>query len=344
MSSELVGQSRSPFRVFVSSPLPAVVAARLAASGAVVTTARADLALGDPLFHSSPEAYEALVILLTHPVDAALVARASALRVVSSVSVGVDHIDLEACGQRGIVVTNTPGVLTEATADLAFGLLLAAARRIAEGDRIVRAGGFSGWGPSFMVGARVHGATLGLVGLGRIGTAVARRARGFGMKLLYTQRAQLAPEMERALGARYVTLDALFAQSDFVSLHCPLTPETRHVVNRARLASMKPGSVLVNASRGACVDEEALAEALANGPLAAAALDVLEHEPEVHPALLARENVVLTPHIGSAEEATREAMAAMAVENVVAVMEGREAPNRVVPESRAVSAMRVGGS
>ena len=342
MASDDVGHLNAPFRVFVSSPLPAAAAARLAASSAIVTIAADDLALRDPRFDAAADAFEALVILLTHPVDAAIVARASALRIVSTVSVGVDHIDLPACAARGIVVTNTPGVLTEATADLAFGLLLAAARRIAEGDRIVRAGDFSGWRPSFMVGARVHGATLGLVGLGCIGGAVARRARGFGMKVLYTQRTQLAPEMERALGARYATLDALFAESDYVSLHCPLSPETRHLVNRARLGSMKPGSVLVNAARGACVDEEALAEALANGPLGAAALDVFEHEPGVHPALLARDNVVLTPHIGSAERETREAMAAMAVENVIAVMEGREAPNRVVPESRATSGMRVG--
>jgi len=319
----------APFRVFVSSSLPAAAAARLAGSGAIVTTAESDRALADPRFAASPDAYEALVVLLTHPVDAALIARASALRVVSTVSVGVDHIDLAACAARGIVVTHTPGVLTEATADLAFGLLLAAARRIAEGDRIVRAGGFSGWGPSFMVGARVQGATLGLVGLGRIGSAMARRARGFGMKVLYAQRAPLAEAMERALGVRYVTLESLFSESDFVSLHCPLTPATRHLVNRERLASMKHGSVLVNASRGACVDEEALAEALATGPLAAAGLDVFEHEPVVHPALLSRDNAVLTPHIGSAEGATREAMATMAVESVVAVMEGREAPNRV---------------
>jgi glyoxylate reductase len=317
------------FRVFVSSPLPSPAAARLAGSGARVTSATDTRALHDPRFESSPDAYEALIVLLNHPVDAALVARATSLRVVATVSVGTDHIDLAACAARGIVVTNTPGVLTEATADLAFGLLLAAARRIAEGDRVVRRGGFSGWGPDFMVGARVHGATLGLVGLGRIGSAMARRARGFGMKVLYAQRTPLAPEMERALGVTRVTLDELFPASDFVSLHCPLTPETRGLVSRARLASMKPGSVLVNAARGACVDEEGLAEALEKGPLGAAGIDVFEHEPEVNAALIGRENVVMTPHIASAERATREAMAMMAVENVVAVMEGGEALNRV---------------
>jgi lactate dehydrogenase-like 2-hydroxyacid dehydrogenase len=252
---------------------------------------------------------------------------------VATVSVGVDHIDLAACTERGIVVTNTPGVLSEATADLAFGLLLAAARRITEGDRFVRRGDFGAWGSSLLLGTAVHGASLGILGLGRIGAAVARRARGFGMRIAYAQRSRLSPDMERALGARYVSVDALFAESDFVTLHCPLTDETRGVVSRARLSSMKPGSVLVNTSRGACVDEAALAEALAKGPLGAAALDVYEHEPHVHPGLLARDNVVLTPHIASAERATREAMAEMAVANVIAVMEGKDAPNRALPSS-----------
>jgi glyoxylate reductase len=319
----------SPFRVFVSSPLPAPAQARLDASRAVVTYATGALALLDPRFASSPEAFEALIVLLSHPVDAALVARATALRVVATVSVGVDHIDLAACMARGIVVTNTPGVLTEATADLAFGLLLATARRIAEGDRLVRRGSFRGWSPDFLVGTRVHGKTLGIVGLGRIGSAVARRARGFGMKVLYAQKNRLSEPMERALGATHVPLDALFREADFVSLHCPLTDETRGLASRARLASMKPGSVLVNTARGACVDEEALVEALATGPLGGAGLDVYAHEPNVPASLVARENVVLSPHIASAERETREAMAELAVENVLAVMEGREAPSRV---------------
>jgi glyoxylate reductase len=262
-------------------------------------------------------------------VDAALIARATRLKVVVTVSVGVDHIDLAACKARGIVVTNTPGVLSEATADLAFGLLLAVARRICEGDRIVRGGGFRGWAPDLLVGTAVHGKTLGIVGLGRIGSAMARRARGFGMKTLYAQRTRLNEAMERALGARHIDVDALFQESDFVSLHCPLTEETRQIVSRARLASMKPGSVLVNTARGACVDEDALVEALATGPLGGAGLDVYAHEPEVPAALLVRENVVLAPHIASAERETREAMAELAMENLLAVMEEREAPSRV---------------
>jgi glyoxylate reductase len=268
-------------------------------------------------------------VLLTHPVDAALVARATALKIVATVSVGVDHIDLAACKARGIAVTNTPGVLNEATADLAFGLLLASARRIAEGDRVVRRGGFAGWKPDFLVGAAVHGQTLGIVGLGRIGSAMARRARGFGMKVLYAQRTRLGEPMERALGATHVPLDLLFQESDFVSLHCPLTEETRGLVNRARLALMKPGSILVNTSRGACIDEEALIEALESGPLGGAGLDVYAHEPEVPDALLQHENVVLTPHIASADHQTREAMANLAIENVLAVQQNQAPPSRV---------------
>jgi glyoxylate reductase len=221
------------------------------------------------------------------------------------------------------VVTNTPGVLTEATADLAFGLLLAAARRIAEGDRAVRRGAFPAWTPTTLLGVRVHGSVLGVVGMGRIGQAMARRARGFGMHVLYTQRTRLAPELERALGLAFRPVDALFAESDSVSLHCPLTEETRRLVSAERLGRMKPGSVLVNTARGGCVDEAALAEALARGPLGAAGLDVFEDEPRVHPALLARENVVLAPHIGSADRATREAMAGMAADNVLAVLSGK---------------------
>jgi glyoxylate reductase len=232
-------------------------------------------------------------------------------------------VDVGACADRGIVVTNTPGVLTEATADFAFGLLLAAARRIAEGDRVVRAGGFDGWTPSFMLGKRVHGATLGLVGMGRIGQAMARRARGFGMRVLYTAPRGLPEDLERALGATRQDLNALLSMADFVSLHCPLTPETRHLMNVSRLGLMRPGTVLVNTARGGCVDEPALADALSRGHLAAAGLDVFEDEPRVDPRLLALENVVLAPHLGSADRPTREAMARIAVDNVLAVLAGQ---------------------
>jgi glyoxylate reductase len=267
--------------------------------------------------------YEALVTLLTDTVDAAFLARAPRVRIVANVAVGVDNVDLAACRARGVVVTNTPGVLTEATADLAFGLVLAASRRIAEGERMLRRGAFQGWTPSFLLGGRVHGATLGIVGLGRIGQAMARRARGFGMHVLYASPARLGVELERALGATFTTVDDLFERADIVTLHCPLTPATRHLVSAARLSRMKPGSVLVNTARGACVDEAALADALESGPLAAAGLDVFEGEPSVHHRLLARENVVLTPHIGSADRPAREGMARIAADNVIAVLGGR---------------------
>jgi glyoxylate reductase len=288
-----------------------------------VVVGREHLGVIDEAFAQGAPSFEAIVSVVTDRIDAALLARAPRLRIVANVAVGYDNIDVEACTARGIVVTNTPGVLTEATADLAFSLLLAAARRVAEGDRLVRRGAFAGWTPTFLLGSRVHGSTLGLVGLGRIGQAMARRARGFGMRVLYAARTRAAADIERALGTRHAPLDELFEQADFVSLHCPLTAETRHVVNAARLARMKPGGVLVNTARGACVDEEALARALRGGPLAAAGLDVFEDEPRVHPDLLALDNVVLAPHIGSADRPTRAAMAALAVDSVLAVLAGQ---------------------
>jgi glyoxylate reductase len=303
-------------------PSPAVdgALARLAEMHEVV---RNPAGLASAAFGACAARVSAIVTLLTDRVDGALLARTPALAIVANVAVGVDNVDLAACAARGIIVTNTPDVLTEATADVAFGLLLAAARRLAEGDRLVRAGGWTGWTPTFMLGRKVHGATLGIVGLGRIGKAVARRARGFGMPVLYTQRTRLPEPLERALGATWTPdVDELCAWSDIVSLHCPLTAQTRHLMDAARLARMRPGSVLVNTSRGALVDEDALARALAVGPLGAAGLDVYEDEPRVRASLAALPNVVLSPHLGSADIETREAMASLAIENARRVMAG----------------------
>jgi glyoxylate reductase len=318
-------------RVFVSCPLPGDALERLAREHEVVV-GEEHVGVRGEAFAPGASGFDAIVSLVTDRVDDALLARTDRLRIVANVAVGYDNIDLGACRGRGVVVTNTPGVLTEATADLAFGLLLTAARRIAEGDRLVRRGAFAGWTPSFLLGARAHGATLGLVGLGRIGQAMARRARGFGMRVLYAERPRPGADVARALGATAVALEELFEQADFVSLHCPLTPETRHLVNAERLGRMKRGAVLVNTARGGCVDEKALATALEQGPLGAAGLDVFEDEPRIHGRLLELENVVLAPHIGSADRPTREAMARIAADNVLAVLSGKPPISPVVPE------------
>jgi glyoxylate reductase len=307
--------------VFVSGTLPGDAVAVLRASHDVVQD---EAGVRSAAFDACRERVEAIVALLTDRIDADLLERAPRLRIVANVAVGVDNVDLEACSARGVIVTNTPDVLTEATADLAFGLLLAAARRIAEGDRLVRAGGFTGWTPTFMLGARVHGTTLGIVGMGRIGQAMARRARGFDMNVLYTQRARLDGAAEALVGATFVaSLDELLGRADAISIHCPLTPATTHLFDGPRLARMRPGSVLVNTARGPIVDEAALAHALQHGPLAAAGLDVFEAEPRVHPALVMCANAVLAPHIGSADRPTREAMASLAAANVLEALAAR---------------------
>ncbi|RIK68287.1 MAG: D-glycerate dehydrogenase [Planctomycetota bacterium] len=256
-----------------------------------------------------------------------LQAAAGRCRVIATCAVGYDNIDVAAAAKLGIVITHTPDVLTETTADLAWTLMLSAARRAGEGERVVRAGQWRGWGMMDFLGTDVFGKTLGIVGAGRIGTAVARRASGFRMKLLYHARTS-KPEME-ALGARRVALNELLESSDFVSLHVPLTEETRHLIDEKALGRMKRDAILINSARGAVVDQDALIAALAGGRLAAAGLDVYAHEPAVPPELVRLENVVLLPHIGSATVATRTEMARRAARNVVAVLRGEAAPNPV---------------
>ncbi len=275
---------------------------------------------------------DGLITLLTDKVDAPLLDAAPSLRAVSNVAVGYDNIDVRACSARRIPVGNTPGVLTETTADFAFAMLMGLARRVAEADAYVRAGRWSTWSPTLLLGADVHGATLGLVGLGQIGVAMARRARGFGMRVLYVNR-HPRPELETELGLRRVDKATLLAESDFLSLHVPLTPETRHWVGRAELAAMKPGAMLINTARGPVVDQAALAEALAEGRLGGAALDVTDPEPlPMDSPLLKLPNVLIAPHIASASHATRGLMASMAVDNLLAALEGRRPPNCVNPE------------
>jgi glyoxylate reductase len=273
---------------------------------------------------------DGVVTLLSDRVDAELLEAAPRLKVVANYAVGYDNVDLEACQRRGIVVTNTPDVLTEATADLTWALLLGAARRLGEGERILRAGAWPGWSPSFHLGHDVFGQTLGIIGMGRIGKAVARRALGFEMRILYTEERPLCEEEEQTLGAHRVDLVELLRQSDFVTLHCPLTPATRGLLGEAELAQMKPTAVLVNTARGGIVDERALARALREGRLAAAGLDVYEGEPRVRRELLTAPNALLAPHIGSATHTARRRMAEVALENLRAVLTGREPRNRVV--------------
>ncbi len=252
------------------------------------------------------------------------------LRVVANMAVGYDNIDVRAAGERGVVVTNTPGVLDETTADVAFLLMLAAARRLGEAERLLRAGKWEWWGPKQLRGLDVWGKRLGIVGMGRIGRAVARRARGFGMEILYHNRSR-NEEAEEELGARYLELDELLGACDFISIHTPLTDETRHLIGAEELERMKPQSILVNTSRGPVVDEGSLAEALEKGRIFAAGLDVYEEEPKVHPKLLELENVILAPHIGSASMETRDRMATLAAENLRAVLHGERPKTPVEP-------------
>jgi glyoxylate reductase len=273
-----------------------------------------------------------MICLVTDQVDAQLLAAGTALKVVANVAAGYDNIDVRAATQRGIVVTNTPGAVTEATADLTWGLLLSIARRIPEGDRYIRAGKWNEWKFMFMLGGDVYDHTLGIIGMGRIGQAVARRARGFGMRVLYHNRQRLDATLEQTLGATWVELPTLLQQADFVSVHVPLTAETTHRISEAELRMMQPTAYLINTARGAVVDEAVLVRALAEGWIAGAALDVFEREPELHPALFALENVVLVPHIGSASVATRTRMAVMAAENLLAALRGERPPHVVNPD------------
>jgi glyoxylate reductase len=276
---------------------------------------------------------DGVLTLLTDKVDDEFLdAAGPQLKVVSNYAVGFDNIDVAACARRGIPVGNTPGVLTETTADLAFALLMAAARRLPEGDRYVRAGSWKTWGPLLLLGPDVHGATIGIVGFGRIGQAVARRAQGFGMQILYHDLEPLPPAVTDPLGATYLRLEELLPRSDFVSLHVNLSPVTRHLINAETLRMMKRTAVLVNTSRGPVVDQVALAAALRDGTIWAAALDVTDPEPiPMDDPLVDLDNCLIVPHIASASRTTRGKMAAMAASNLVAGVRGERLPTEVPP-------------
>jgi glyoxylate reductase len=316
-------------------PTPRIYVARLLPEP-VMAEIRSRLSLINDPTSASPTATqlreglhdaEAAICTLTEPIGPEEISRASRLRILANCAVGYNNIDLPAARSRGIVVTNTPDVLTDATADLAWALLLAVARRVVEGDRLARSGRWTGWEPTQLLGAEVTGATLGIVGMGRIGQAVARRAGGFGMRILYASRSAIRSKESDAW--ERTSLERLLAESDFVSLHVPLAAETRHLIGPEQLAGMKPTTYLINTSRGPVVDETALVEALEAGRLAGAGLDVYEQEPSIHPSLRTNPRVVLLPHLGSATARTRIRMGLMCLENVMAVLEGRPAPNRV---------------
>ncbi len=275
---------------------------------------------------------DGLLCVVTDRVDDAVLASSPTLKVVSTVAVGYDNIDVAAATARGVAVANTPGILTESSADLAWGLLFSIARRITEGDRYIRAGKWREWKLMLMAGHDVYEQTLGIVGMGRIGQAVARRARGCGMRILYHNRHRVDASIEAELGATWVALPDLLEQADFVSLHVPLAPETTRFIGEAELRRMKSTAYLINTARGPVVDEQAVIRALQEGWIAGAALDVFEREPEVPSALCELENVVLVPHIGSASVATWTRMAVMAAENLTAVLRGERPPYVVNPE------------
>jgi len=290
-----------------------------------------DRALVSEAFAHRLQDRDGVMCALTDRIDDKLLTRCPKLRIVANIAVGYNNIDLAACTARGVMATNTPGVLDDSTADLAWALLLGAARRLTELERRVRAGEWTGWRLKQWLGVDVHHATLGILGMGRIGQAIARRAAGFEMKVLYHNRTRVAPDVEKQLNAAFVTRDELLRQSDFVILQVPYSPETHHLIGARELKLMKPTAILINSTRGGVVDDAALVAALRSGVIRAAGLDVFENEPRLNPEFLRLDNVVLMPHIGSSTEATRRAMAMTAARNLVAALSGGKPPNLLNP-------------
>jgi len=285
--------------------------------------------------HEMVAGADAVLTLLTTKVDDAFLdAAGPQLKVVANVAVGYNNIDVAACARRGVVCTNTPGVLTEATADIAMALVLMSTRRLGEGERVIRSDTPWQWGMFYMLGSGIQGRRLGIVGMGDIGQALARRARAFGMTIAYSNRKPVAPDIEAELGAEFMSMDELLTTSDVVSINCPYSPATHHLISSSELSMMKSSAYLINTARGPIVDEAALVDALRSGEIAGAGLDVFEAEPTVHPGLLECENAVLVPHLGSATVETRSAMARLAAHNAVNVLSGVEPPTPIpVPAS-----------
>ena len=310
----------------ILDPGPAILA-----EAAEVHPSPAGKPLDEQSIREAAEGFVGIVSQLKDPIGPIVLANPS-LRCVSNVAVGFDNIDIPAATANHVYVTNTPGVLDDATADFAFALLMAAARRVVEGDMFIRQGAYKGWEIDMMLGADVHDATLGIIGIGRIGRGIAHRAKGFNMRVLYADQNPLVPELEHQLSATHVDLPRLLAESDFVSVHVPLTKETHHMLSTAQFAQMKPSAIVINTSRGPVVDEAALVEALKARKIAGAGLDVYEREPAVHPGLIAMRNVVLAPHIASATTRTRSEMSAMAARNMATAVRGGKPPNLLNPE------------
>lgn len=316
-------------RVVVTGKIPAIGLERLRAAHEVVAWEK-DVAITRPELLEMVSGADAVVSLLTEKVDDELLdAAGPQLKSVSNVAVGYNNIDVAACEKRGVLVTNTPGVLTEATADIAMSLILMATRRLGEGERVIRSQQPWQWGMFYMLGMGLQGRQLGIVGMGQIGIATARRAKAFGMNIAYTRRSPLDDKVVNELDAKFMTMDELIESSDVLSLHCPYSPATHHLISENQLARMKSSAYLINTARGPIVDEDALVNALKSGQIAGAGLDVFEHEPKVHEGLLELENAVLIPHLGSATVETRAAMADIAATNALAILAGEPAPNLV---------------
>ena len=296
-----------------------------------VTSNQADVVYTPEVLTNLLADKDGAVIALTERIDAALLARCPRLKAVCNIAVGYNNIDVAACNARGVMVTNTPGVLDDATADFTWTLILATARRLTEAEAWLRAGEWKGWKLKQFLGADVHGATLGILGMGRIGQAVARRARGFDMQVIYHNRNRLSADAERAVNASYVMLDELLARADILTINVPYSPATHHLVGAAQLARMKPTAILINVARGGVVDDAALVSALKEGRIAAAGLDVYENEPKLLADFLGLKNVVLAPHIASSTETTRHKMAMTAAQNLVAALTTGNPPNLVMP-------------
>ena len=311
--------------VFVTRPLPDPGIELLARMGFEVRANKEDRPLSREELIAGVQGSDALLCMLSDRIDAEVLDAVPSLRVISNYAVGFDNIDVASARQRGIEVTTTPGVLTDATADLAWALLLSAARKLGAGERMVRAGEWIGWAPTQLLGEPIRNQTLGIVGMGAIGQAVARRARGFDMQIVYFNRNRVAPEIETALGAEFVPLDDLLKRSDFISLHAPLNEQSRHMFDSRAFSLMKPSSVLVNTGRGALIDEAELVNVLRDRRIAAAGLDVYEFEPTITEGLLSLDNVVLAPHLGSASTLARGDMVRLCCENIAEVLAGRPA-------------------